>query len=141
MRWAVRVVGLVLVIAAAFAANARPASTFALRGLVFTPDPVAFPMMRAGANTRVTVKVRNEGTVPLVITGLSTRTPEFPIVSDRCGPAPFTLEPFASCEVGIAFVPASYGLHSGVLEVQSNLPGPARTVRFEAFGTVETRRD
>jgi hypothetical protein len=107
-------------------------------GIAFSPDPVSFPATPVGSKSNaIPVQVINNGSAPLVISGVTTSSGggAFPIANDGCAPRPLTLPPGMGCEVDVAFQPIGYGWHPGALEVTSNLPS-VRSVAFEAFGTV-----
>jgi hypothetical protein len=104
--------------------------------IVFTPNPMVFGNTYVGQTSFTsTMRVINDSPAPLTVTDVSTGASAFPIVTDRCGPRPFTLAPHAACELVLAFVPQSFGPHAGALTVQSSL-GTPRSVSLQGFGLV-----
>jgi hypothetical protein len=103
--------------------------------ILFMPNPMVFGNTYVGQTSFTsTLRIINDSPVPLTMTDVSTGTNAFPIVTDHCGPRPFTLAAHAICEVVLAFVPQSFGPHSAALTVQSSLG--TRSVSVQGFGLV-----
>jgi hypothetical protein len=104
----------------------RPAATISV-----SPDALEFGSVPTGASVTGTMTIRNGGTAPLRVGSVSVSGAAFAVVSPT---SPVTLNPGASVDVIVRFVPSLAGLHSGLLRVDSD--DPIRpSVQMELQGT------
>jgi hypothetical protein len=82
-----------------------------------------------GATASRTVTVSNTGTAPLTGIAPSSSSADFPI-TDNC---PATLQPAATCTVGVRFDPTASGARTGTLTVATDVAD--RTVSLAGRGT------
>lgn len=103
------------------------------------PSSLDYGARRVGTtSTPKSVTITNSGSLDLVLGSLSIEGPhpgDFLKTSDVCGGA--TLQPEASCVVGVAFAPTDEGGRSAVLTIPSNAPGAPHSVGLSGVGLVD----
>lgn len=98
------------------------------------PSSQAFGSQSLGTTTAAKiVTLKNNQTVPLTITGIST-SGDFAQTS-TCPLSPNTLGAVASCTFSITFTPTAVGLRSGTLTVGDNAPNAPQTAQLTGTGT------
>ncbi len=118
------------------------AMVFTLRGRSDGPDvsvrprPYVFGALRAdGASGQRAFRVRNEGTLPLHVSGATLRAGTPPQFELTPPPLPRTLEPQAEVRVQVVFRPDDAIRYEGVLDVSSTDPEePLAVVEMLGFG-------
>ncbi|MCF6318778.1 MAG: choice-of-anchor D domain-containing protein, partial [Proteobacteria bacterium] len=75
-----------------------------------------------GSNNNLLVRLSNNASGDITITGLTDPTPPFSIVGGSCDNLPVTLLTGESCQLSIRFNPAGAGSFSGSLDIISNAP-------------------
>lgn len=75
-----------------------------------------------------TITVSNPGTVPLVITGISTPDAPFTIVGNTCQPLPFTLNPGQECIITVQFQTNLFGAFESQIVITSSAAASPTTI-------------
>jgi hypothetical protein len=106
-----------------------------------TPATVAFGSQAVTKTSAAqTVTVKNSGTAPLSITGLSvtgSNAAEF-TQTNTCPVAPATLAAGASCTVSVTFTPSAVGSRTASLNVVDNAQGSPQTVALSGTGSTSS---
>ena len=106
-------------------------SNAALATMTLSPTSLTFGNQPAQtASTAQTITVTNNGTVPLVISSLST-SGDFTETDNCVG----TLAANGSCQVQVIFAPTATGTRTGVLTVFANVTGGQQTATLSGTGT------
>jgi|GEM_PF-686189 len=94
------------------------------------PTALDFGTVTVGSTADRTLTVRNVGSAPLTVTGMTLDNPRFTIVSPS---TPFTVNAGGQQTVTVRFAPTSTGPQSGTLRIQSDDPDEA-TVSVSVTG-------
>ena len=109
--------------------------SFAVSGapaVAASPAALDFGSLFVGTDAEAEVVVTNAGTQALVVSAVEVAGAGFSVTPA----AGFTLAPFASDTLTVAFAPAGVGAQTGVLTLRSNAAGvPALTVALAGTGT------
>jgi centrosomal CEP192-like protein len=97
---------------------------------------LSFGNVTVSTTSDKTVTVSNKGrSHPLIISSAITTDPEYVLNGKgTCGTIPVTLAPRKSCSIGVAFTPASLGLHSGTLALSDNSMTSPQQVSLSGTG-------
>jgi hypothetical protein len=97
---------------------------------------IDFGLVEVGASQTKELKVKNQGTAPLIISGASITSPVSDFrVAVLCGSAPVPRG--GECAAAITFVPQSIGTRSASLQLQDNAPDSPRTIALTGFGYIQ----
>jgi hypothetical protein len=97
---------------------------------------LAFGNVTVGTTSAKTVTVSNKGRRnSLIVSSATTSDPEYALNGKgTCGAIPVTLAPRKSCSLGVAFTPASLGLHSAALALSDNATTSPQQVSLSGTG-------
>ncbi len=82
------------------------------------PGSLDFGVLRMGNNSERSIRVRNDGSFPLSIGGITLSNEAFSLVSDSCSAQ--TLSPGEFCWLRIRFSPPAVDFYSGLLSIPSD---------------------
>ncbi|HUO03837.1 MAG TPA: choice-of-anchor D domain-containing protein, partial [Candidatus Binataceae bacterium] len=96
-----------------------------------TPSPAGFSGTAAGYSSQQILTVKNTGTSPLFISGMTLSDPsDFGIASNGCPMAPNSLAANSSCAIAVNYAPQPSGGTSGTLTIANNTASGADTVNL-----------
>jgi len=102
-----------------------------------TPTQIVYRSTRVGRTSdERTVRVRNSGITPLVISSV-TLSGDFTQENDCVK----TLAPGTSCELKVRFKPTVVGTRTGELTFGSNAAGSPQVVKLSGLGVASRRKD
>ncbi|MFZ3137198.1 MAG: choice-of-anchor D domain-containing protein [Thermodesulfovibrionales bacterium] len=91
--------------------------------ILVSPSPLDFGGRMTGTTNTLNITVTNTGTAPLAISSVTGPAAPFSITANTCSGAP--LNPAASCQITIRFIPAAVMVYSSSITINSNDPDPA----------------